>query len=522
MTETARVTKAAGIVGSATLLSRILGFVRDVMVAWFFGAGFHSDAFFVAFRIPNLLRRLFAEGSLSMAFVSVFTEHMVKKGKQEAFRFAGATLNLLSLILVLVSFLGIILSPILIRLLAPGFLDHPDKLSLTIFLTKMMFPYIFFIGLVALCMGILNVLNHFAAPALAPVFLNVAMIGSMLWISPQLDDPIVGLSIGVIIGGILQLALQVPVLIQKGVPILNRVGVYHPAIKKVGLLMLPMIFGAAVYQINVLAGTFLASFLQEGSISYLYYADRLVQFPLGIFAIATSTAVLPSLSKQAAEMNYEGLKETFCYSLKLVFYITIPAMVGLIVLREPIISLLFQRGEFNAESTRLTASALLYYGIGIWAFSAIRIVLSTYFAIQDTKTPVRVAVISVLVNIALSCVLMIPMGFGGIALATSISSMLNFYLLSRKLTTKLGEIEWKNIGISAGKTLVGALVMGVVVYLISKWAIPVGTGSISALAIGVLVTITGGLLSYVLYSFIINHAEFKMMLIFYKKGEGSK
>ncbi len=518
MTENVRLTKAAGVVGVSTLLSRILGFIRDVLIARFFGAGFTSDAFFVAFRIPNLLRRLFAEGSLSMAFVSVFTEQLVRNGKQEAIRFASSALKLLSVILVLVSLIGILLSPVIIRLLAPGFLDHPEKLSLTIMLTQIMFPYIFFIGLVALCMGILNALDHFVAPALAPVLLNIAMIGGMLWISPHMKDPIVGLAAGVIIGGVLQLALQVPFLIKKGIYLLNRVRVYHAGIKKVGTLMLPMVFGAAVYQINILVGTFLASFLREGSVSYLYYADRLVQFPLGIFAVAISTAVLPVLSRQAVEKDFVAVKETFCYALKLVFYVTVPAMVGLIVLREPIVTLLFQRGEFDVGASRLTACALLYYGIGIWAFSAIRVVISTYYAIQDTKTPVKAAVVSVFANIILGSMLMIPLGHSGIALAASISSMLNFYLLSRMLKARLGEIEWKNMAPSVAKTVVGALMMGAVVQIVSQYTIPTETGSSYFLFLGLLISMMTGLIFYGMYSFLIKHPEFKTIYNIALKG----
>jgi len=299
-TENHRVTKAAGVVGSATLLSRIFGFIRDVVIAWFFGAGLVSDAFFVAFRIPNLLRRLFAEGSLSAAFIPVFTEYLTKRGKDEAFRMARSAIRLLSVLLVAITVAGILLSPIVIRLIAPGFVTSPEKYSLTVFLTRIMFPYIFFIGLVALCMGILNALGHFAAPALAPVFLNISIIGSVFLIAPHMADPVAGIAIGVLIGGFLQLALQVPFLIKKGFYFWQKTNMYHSGLKKVGLLMVPTIFGSAVYQINILVGTLLASLLAHGSVSYLYYADRLVQFPLGIFAIAMATAVLPTLSRQAA------------------------------------------------------------------------------------------------------------------------------------------------------------------------------------------------------------------------------
>ncbi|MDY6952078.1 MAG: murein biosynthesis integral membrane protein MurJ, partial [Thermodesulfobacteriota bacterium] len=272
-------TKAAGIVGAATLLSRILGFLRDVAVAWFFGAGLAADAFFMAFTIPNLLRRLFAEGSLTISFIPVFTEYLQRRGREEAFKLARSAWWLLALILVVVTVLGIFLAPWIVRIVAPGFAGSVEKFDLTVQLMRITFPYVFFICLVALAMGILNALGHFAAPALAPVLLNLAMIGSLFLISPYLKTPSAGLAMGVIIGGALQLALQIMVMTRKGFRLLVRSPLYHVAIKRIALLMTPAIFGAAVYQMNVIVGRFLASLLPEGSVSYLYYADRLVQFP---------------------------------------------------------------------------------------------------------------------------------------------------------------------------------------------------------------------------------------------------
>jgi putative peptidoglycan lipid II flippase len=472
MSETTQMTKAAGVVGAATLLSRILGFVRDVVVAWFFGAGLAADAFFVAFRIPNLLRRLFAEGSLTISFIPVFTEYDYKHGREEAFMLARSAWWLLTIILAAVAVLGILLSPLIVRVIAPGFFSSPGKFDLTVLLTRVMFPYILFIGLVALSMGILNALGHFAAPALAPVLLNVAMIGSVLLISPHLAKPSMGLAIGVLIGGCLQLALQIPFLVRRGFHLLVRGPLYHAGIKRIALLMTPAVFGAAVYQINIFVGTILASLLPEGSVSYLYYADRLVQFPLGVFAIALATAVLPSLSKYAAVGDMEGLRSSFSYALRLVFFITIPAMTGLIILREPIVRLLFQRGAFDPSTTRLTAEALLYYAVGLWAFSGVRIVVSAFYALQDTKTPVKIAVVSLIVNIFLSILLMGPMRHAGLALATSLASAVNLILLIVALRKRLGRIEGHNILRSVVKSMVCAAVMGFVIGLVGLWAAP--------------------------------------------------
>ncbi|OEU52529.1 MAG: murein biosynthesis integral membrane protein MurJ [Desulfobacterales bacterium C00003060] len=512
MSETARMTKAAGIVGTATLLSRILGFVRDVIVAWFFGAGMSADAFFVAFRIPNLLRRLFAEGSLTISFIPVFTEYLSRNGREEAFRLARCACWLLSIVLTVVAVAGILLSPLIIHIIAPGFLSSPEKFDLTVILTRIMFPYIFFIGLVALCMGILNALGHFAAPALAPVMLNLAMISAVILFSPHLEKPALGLAIGVIIGGILQLGLQVPFLIRRGFRLTIRGPLYHPAIKRIALLMTPAVFGAAVYQINVFIGTILASLLPEGSISYLYYADRLVQFPLGVFGIAMATALLPSLSRLAAKNDLEGLRISFAYALKLVFFITIPAMTGLIVLKEPIVRLLFQRGAFDVATTRLTAEALFYYALGLWAFSGVRIVVSTFYALQDTKTPVKMAVISLLVNVLLSISLMGPMQHGGLALATSLAAMTNLILLVLALKKRLGRIGAQDIIGSVLKSTAAAAVMGSVIGALALWGVPKCAGSTWQLVVWIFGSIVAGSLLYGVCAFLFRSRELAAMI----------
>lgn len=522
MLENTRVARATGVVGAATLLSRIFGFIRDVVIAWFFGAGFSSDAFFVAFRVPNLLRRLFAEGSLSIAFIPVFTGYLVNKGKDEAFRLAMSAVRLLSVLLIVATVIGILLSPFIIRIIAPGFADSPEKLSLTVTLTRIMFPYIFFIGMVAICMGILNVLGHFAAPALAPLFLNIAMICSLLFISPHMTDPVMGLAIGVIIGGVLQLAFQLPFLIKKGFYFWQRAKIYHPGLKRVGILMLPAVFGSAVYQINILIGTILASLLPEGSVSYLYYADRLVQFPLGIFAIATATAVMPSLSRQAAAKDFEAVKDTFSYAMKLVFFITIPSMVGLIILREPIVALLFERGAFDAMDAQLTAYALLCYGVGLWAFSAVRIVVSTFYALQDTKTPMRIAVVSIFANTLLGIILMGPLAHGGIALATSVASMLNFWLLIRALRIKLGSLGWKEIKESLHKTVGCSAIMGVAVWAVALFIIPSEDRTLSSLFFGLTGSMLTGIVLYGLLSFLIKSPELEKVLAMVRRGAGER
>jgi len=510
------VTKAAGIVSGATLLSRILGFIRDMVIAGFFGAGMAADAFFVAFRIPNLLRRLLAEGSLTIAFIPVFTEYLQKDGDAAAFQMARSAFRLLALLLALVAVVGILMAPLIVRIMAPGFMLAPDKLSLTIELTRFMFPYIFFIGLVALCMGILNALGHFAAPALAPVLLNLSMIVVVLFVSPHLPNPVYGLAIGVLLGGVLQLALQIPFLIRSGIFFWKAASLFHPGLKRVGILMLPAVFGAAVYQVNILVGTLLASLLPAGSVSYLYYADRLVQFPLGIFAIAAATAVLPSFSKYAANHDKTALNETFGYAMRLVSFITIPAMVGLIILREPIVGLLFQRGAFDNTTTFLTAQALLYYGLGLWAFSAVRIVVSLFYALQDTQTPVKMAAISIGVNIILGAALMWPMKHGGLALATSLASMLNLALLIKALKKKVGLLKWINILKSLSKSIFCAAAMGIAVVATGRWVLPANTATFQQLLKGVSISIIVGIGTYAGCAFMLKCTEIHELIHMWK------
>lgn len=514
MSDNTRVTRAAGIVGAATFLSRIFGYIRDMVLAGFFGAGPLTDAFIAAFRIPNLLRRLFGEGSLGISFIPVFSESLEKDGKQEAFRLAHSAVRLLSVVLVIAAVLGILLAPWITRAIAYGFTGSPEQFSLTVTLTRIMFPYIFFIGIVALFMGILNVLGHFAAPALAPVLLNVAMIGSVLLGSRVTDDPtarLYWLAGGVVVGGLLQLFFQIPFLVKNGFHFWRKAKMIHPGLKKIAAMLLPATFGAAAFQMNTLIGQFLASFQPAGSISYLYFADRLVQFPLGIFGISTATAVLPIFARQSAAEDFEGLKDTFSYSMNLVFFITVPAMVGLIVLREPIVALLFQRGAFSAEAVQLTAHALLYYAIGLWAFAAVRIVVAVFYAMQDTATPVKIALISIAANFLLGISLMGPMGFGGLALALSISMILNLVFLAVALRLRLGALGGKKITASACQTAACSAIMGAVVWLIADNIFPVENSAPLAIATGLALSILAGLLVYGALSYFFRGLELKRL-----------
>jgi putative peptidoglycan lipid II flippase len=513
MNENELVTRAAGTVGSYTLLSRVLGLVRDILIAKFFGSNMAADAFFVAFRIPNLLRRIFAEGSFSVSFIPVFTEYLQKRSKEDAFLLARVVLAFLVFALLAVTVIGIIFSPFIIKIIAPGFGSGGEKYALTVLLTRIMFPYIFLVSLLALFTGILNSLRHFAAPAAAPVFLNLSMIVGLLFLAPALKTPTVGLAIGVIIGGVLQLAIQIPLLINQGISLVPKWYMGHPAIKRVGVLMMPAVFGSAIYQINQLVGTLLASLLKEGSVSYLYYADRLVQFPLGVFAIAISTAVLPSLSRGAAHGDMNKLKDILSHSLRLTMFITIPAMTGLIVLREPIIKLLFQRGAFDSFTTAMTAQALLYYSLGLWAFAGLRVFVSVFYSLQDTKTPVKVAVIAMLANILLSLALMGPLKHGGLALALSIASTLQICMLIFLLRKRLGGIRGKEVISSMARSFLSSLIMGICIYLLAFKALTgVLGGTALHLAAEVSIIICAGVVIYIISAKVFGSKELSSII----------
>jgi len=503
MSENTNIKKAAGIIGGATFLSRISGFIRDMVIAGLFGAGLSADAFFAAFRISNLFRRLFADGAMTVAFIPAFTRHLANHGKSEAFRFAFSAMKILSVFLGLVVVAGIFFSPLIVHIIAPGFVGIEKKFLLTVSLTRLMFPYLFFICMVALSMGILNSLGHFAGPAFAPLVLNIAIIGSVFVISPLLENPVTGLAIGVLIGGVLQLAIQAPFLRKKGFRITQKADFFHPELKTTGKLMIPAMFGAAVYQVNVLVDTLLGSWLSEGSVSYLYYADRLVQFPVGIIVASTATAVLPSLSRQALKKDLKELEQTLIRSLKLVLFITIPAMIGLIVLREPVVAILFERGAFDSQATLATGSAILYYGIGIWAFSGVRILVTGFYALQDTRTPCLIAGVSVLFNFVLSIILMRYSGHCGIALATSLASGLNLVLLVAAMHKY---IRFPGVAGSVCKTLVCSLIMGAGVIMFSMFIIsPKGLW-------GLIANIITGVMLFAGLSYLIMPCELRSVL----------
>ncbi|MAX16716.1 MAG: murein biosynthesis integral membrane protein MurJ [Nitrospina sp.] len=460
-----KLSKAAGTVSGMTLVSRVFGFFRDMVIAMAFGSSPSADAFFVAFRIPNMQRRILAEGAMTAAFIPVFTETLTKKGEPVAWKLAANLFNILILVLSSASLLILIFSPAVITVFAPGFIDEPGKFELTVKLTRCMAPYLFFIGLAAFCMGILNTMKVFALPAAAPISQNISMILSILFISPLMDEPIMGLAIGVVVGGALQLFIQLPAVLKKGMPFEKTLNFKQKEVFKIARLMGPVILGIAVYELNIMIDTLIASLLPGGSISYLYYGNRLVQLPLGIFAVALGVALLPTLSGQAAKGNLKELVQTLGFSIRLILFITIPATVGLIILREPIINTLWERGEFLASTTDGTAIALLYYSIGLCAYSGIKIIAPAFYSLQDTKTPAKIGIYSMILNTVLNLLLMGPLQHGGLALATSIAALFNVALLIYYLRKRLGLMGGRKILRSTLKMALAALAMGIITYL---------------------------------------------------------
>ncbi|MEA3488915.1 MAG: murein biosynthesis integral membrane protein MurJ [Candidatus Omnitrophota bacterium] len=469
MTTKRKLIRSTGIIGFATSTSRVLGFIRDILIAMFFGTGMFAQAFVVAFRLPNMLRDLVGEGATDAAIVPVLTEYSHTRTQEEYWEAARVILNLMLIVLVVLSVTGVVFAPLLVRVIAPGFLRDPGKFATTVFLTRMVFPYILFLGMVAYSKGVLNSLHYFTTPAFAPVVLNITMILSLLVLCPVIG--IKGLVVGVLAGGILEMLMQVPPLRAKGFRIKKGFRLAHPIAKRIGGLLLPRALGTAVYQISVLIDTVLASLawiVGSGGVAALYYSNRLVQLPLAVFGISLATAALPKMSREAASNDIDRLKDTVSFSLRTVFAIMIPAAVGLMILAGPIIRILFQRGEFTPYSTAITASALFFYSFGLFAYAGIKILVSTYYSMGDTRTPVKTAAVSLVVNLVLNLILMWPLKIGGLALATSIAATTNFIILYVVLKRRIGDLGTARIISSFTRICGAAGIMGVFTCLASR------------------------------------------------------
>jgi len=423
-----------------TLLSRILGLLRDVVLARFIGASLGADAFFVAFRIPNFLRRLFAEGAFSQAFVPVLSHYKTECSHQEVKQLVDHTTGWLGGILLMITLVSVVAAPVLVIIFAPGFLDNAPKYDLTVQMLRITFPYILFISLTALAGGILNSYGNFAVPAFTPVLLNISLIGAAIWLAPHMGQPVVALAWGVFIAGVVQLLFQLPYLWRLHLLPRPRVAGHDEGVRRIRKLMLPAIFGSSVAQINLLFDTLIASFLVTGSVSWLYYSDRLVEFPLGVFGIAVATVILPSLSREHAQSSPEAFSRTLDWALRMVLIIGAPATIGLILLAGPMLITLFQYGEFGGHDVRMATLSLMAYTLGLLGFILVKVLAPGFYAQQNTRTPVRIGVIAMISNMVLNILFVVPMsllGFegphAGLALATSISAFINATLLYRTL-----------------------------------------------------------------------------------------
>ncbi|MHB9119325.1 MAG: murein biosynthesis integral membrane protein MurJ [Burkholderiales bacterium] len=425
--------KALAAIGSMTLLSRILGFVRDTVVARLFGAGMYTDAFFVAFKLPNLLRRLFAEGAFSQAFVPILAEYKNRKGHEATQDLVDHVATALALALFAVTLIGVLAAPALVYVSAPGFSAHPEKFALTVDLLRITFPYILFISLVSLAGGILNTHSKFSVPAFTPVLLNLSFIACALWLAPLMHPPVLALAVAVFLGGVLQLAFQLPFLARLGLLPHFRLNLRDAGMRRVLKLMGPAAFGVSISQISQLINTIFASFLVTGSVSWLYYADRLMEFPTGILGVALGTILLPSLSKHHADQSSEAYSELLDWGLRLTLMLALPAAVALAILAVPLISTLFYHGAFSPNDVWMTRNALVAYSLGLLGLILIKVLAPGFYARQNIKTPVKIALLTLLATQLMNLAFIAPFKHAGLALSIGLGACLNAGLLFRQL-----------------------------------------------------------------------------------------
>lgn len=425
--------RATAIVGSMTMISRVLGFVRDMLLARVFGVDAATDAFYIAFKIPNFFRRLFGEGAFAQAFVPVLSDYQQHDSPDATKRFIHKTASSLALYLFVITLLGVVAAPLLILLLAPGFTWSGGQHTLAVHMLQITFPYLFFIGLVAFASSVLNVYGKFAIPALTPVLLNIAMIAAALWFAPLMAQPIVGLAWSVFIAGVLQLLFQLPSLWRLGLMPRWHFALRDRGVKRVMGLMLPAVFGASISQINLLLDSVFASFLKPGSVSWLYYSDRLVEFPLGIFGIALATVVLPNLSRSYVHSDSNAFAQALDWGLRWVILVSVPASLGLVLLAKPLLMTMFQYGEFSVQDVELSGQSLRAYAIGLLGFMFTKILVQGFSARHDTRTPVKYGLYTLVANLFLNGVFVLPLAHAGLALATSVAAFFNAGLLFYRL-----------------------------------------------------------------------------------------
>ena len=421
--------RALATISSMTLMSRILGFVRDTVIARIFGAGVYTDAFFVAFKIPNLLRRLFAEGAFSQAFVPILAEYKNRRGHEETKLLVNHVATLLSIILFVITAIGILAAPMVVYISAPGFSSSPDKFSLTVDMLRIIFPYIFFISLVSLAGGILNTYSRFSVPAFTPVLLNVSLIGSALLLAPYFHPPVLALAWGVFIGGVVQLAFQLPHLKRLDLLPKWRFQWRDEGVWRILKLMGPAVFGVSIGQISLLINTIIASFLITGSVSWLYYADRLMEFPTGMLGVALGSILLPSLSKHYANESHDEYSKLMDWGLRLILMLALPSAVALALLAVPLISTLFHYGHFTVNDVWMTRQALVAYSVGLLGLILIKVLAPGFYARQNIRTPVKIAIFTLFATQVMNLAFIWQLKHAGLALSISLGACLNAGLL---------------------------------------------------------------------------------------------
>jgi putative peptidoglycan lipid II flippase len=472
----------AGIVSLAVMASRVLGLVRDQVFAILFGAGFHFDAFLTAFRIPNLLRDLFAEGALSAAFVTTFSQVLATRGEKEAIRLSNRVATLMTLVITAISLIAWWYAPAIVQLLAPGFFDVPGKAELTVKLTRIMIPFLLFIALAAQAMGILNARGRFGIPALASAFFNIgSIVGGLLLgflVGPAIGlSGIEGMAYGTLIGGFLQFAVQWPSLLRTGFSYRPMISLRDPGVRQIFSLMGPAIIGTAAVQVNVFVNTNFASSIIDpgtgavanGPVSWLSYAFRFMQFPIGVFGVAIATAALPPLSRSSAQTDYNEFRRTLAHSLALVFLLCVPSAVGLAVLGRPIVALIFQYGRFTAFDTVQTGDALAAYSIGLAGYAAVKVLSPAFYALGDARTPMLISLGSIAVNYVMNSLLVGPFGHVGLAFSTSTVALVNFILLAFLIRRRIGGLEGSRLGMTLLRICVASIPMAAVAWLVNTF-----------------------------------------------------
>lgn len=469
--------KSLAAVSSMTMISRVLGFIRDAIVARFFGAGMATDAFFVAFKLPNLLRRIFAEGAFSQAFVPILAEYKSQQGEEAARTFVSYIAGLLTLVLAMVTAIGIIASPIIILITAPGFTEPVEKFELASLMLKITFPYILLISLASLAGAILNTWNRFSVPAFVPTFLNLSMIGFTLFATPYFDPPILALAVAVVVGGVLQLLYQLPYLKKIGMLVLPRINLRDSGVWRVLKLMGPAILGVSVSQISLIINTIFASFLVSGSVSWMYYADRLMEFPSGVLGVALGTILLPSLSKSFAKGDIKQYSELLDWGLRLCVLLALPSAVALGVIAKPLIATLFEYGKFTALDSEMTRQALVAYSIGLLGIILIKVLAPGFYSRQDIKTPVKIAIMTLILTQIMNLIFISTLKHAGLALSISLAACFNAGLLFWQLRKQKLFIPKPGWGNFIAKIVIAIGVMSAVLVIGSDLLPDWSTGS---------------------------------------------